>query len=202
MGIRDWFKAKGRPSEPPPPIEPSNDLEREHLREGARMTAGIVLDSLQAMNKHSQNLHLWMLASLLTLNGGAAIAVASSSRLSLEEASAPLAGFLAGCVLALVTALISAISAAPIARRFGPALDHLLLASRTGVISSEAQVAVENVSKFAYRRSTIALAVGLLSLCAFSFGAISLLHNARATGGGPSYASNVGHSTELTPPSS
>ena len=157
----------------PKPIATSEEIESQLLVKRLAEKNIAVLDrAIAMMMTETVSLYKWILAGLLTLNGGAAAAIISSDR-DLSFFTNPLALFTVGAVLALLTALAAAISTLFLSGPAGEVLAYWVDAARTGEFGDHLAPANHKLFKRSLVCHGLSVIVGLLALGCFVAGAIS-----------------------------
>ena len=157
----------------PKPVATGEELENRLLVKRLAEKNITILDrAIAMMMTETISLYKWILAGLLTLNGGAAAAIIGSDR-DLGHLANPLALFISGAVLALLTALLSAISTLFLSGPAGEVLAYWVDAARTGEFGDELQPANHKLQKRSLIWHGMSVFVGILALGSFVAGAIS-----------------------------
>jgi len=153
------------------PIIPRDNQELIVLREiMSKAIQNSTLTSEKILENASQ-ISRWILASLVTINGGGAIAVGSASRIPTEAASHAIGAFVIGIILAVLSGLSGASAASKQAAPVANLAAHYIESHIKGQLTVEAQLASEKLIKRAAWFTRLTTTVGLLSLGAFAWGA-------------------------------
>jgi hypothetical protein len=114
----------------------------------------------------------WIFASLVTINGAAALAAGSSTSIANDVKAAALEAFIVGIILAVLAGYASAMSASMMMGPVGRTSGLLLEMRRKGVLSSELQARFRRSAIQARAQGVVVFAVGAASLAAFAIGAL------------------------------
>ena len=157
-------------------IVPVDDEDERYIRALACRAADRLSQAGLDMQAETRTTARWLLATLVTLNAGAAIAAANSDRLSVEAIRSSVAAFATGCVLALLTGLSGIVSSMFLGGPLGAAAEAFRFDEASGRIR---RASFELVTKFARRSVLLAgfsLLLGLSGIAAFAVGCFRMLN--------------------------
>ncbi len=156
--------------DPKQDLAPQNELQAAQIREIATMGANTLERTAIKMQEDSSEMGRWILASLLTLNTGAAIATASASELAVGPIGEPLVAFAIGAALAIgtgINALVTSVRLAPI---IGDITERLRLSVFESTIHAATRLRVLDLLPIMKQQIAISTALAAGSLVSFGTG--------------------------------
>jgi hypothetical protein len=139
-------------------------------RSADRLEAGLVrlMEDTSATGR-------WLLGSLVTLNGGGIVAMATGREAFNIQAIAPaIYYFVFGATIAVLAALVTMIAAVMLGRDYGEANALWTQVGLTGDITEEAMASAKRLKRKGLYWSGTSIGIGLVSLLLFMAGALTL----------------------------
>lgn len=148
-----------------------DEAERELVRHLAAQTAAFLERGMTHILSESAAMNRWLLASLLTLNGGAIVGLASAHEAFRPDAMAvAIQAFVAGNVAAVLAGVVGATSFLFISRDFGVAFAHWNAMAKSGEWDDKAVEPGDKISRKGRVAVALGYGLGLLSLGLFVAG--------------------------------
>lgn len=155
-------------------IPPIDDEEREIAIEAVNRSLDANQRVMEFIFEHVAITTRWIFASLVSINGAAALAVGSSDAVTKAAKSAALEAFVVGLILAVLAGYASAMSASMMMGPVGRTSGLLLEMRRKGVFSKELQARFRSSTIRGMVQGFVVFAVGAASLTAFAIGALAV----------------------------
>ncbi|MFM7348149.1 MAG: hypothetical protein ACKO01_01525 [Erythrobacter sp.] len=154
------------------PIIPADDAEKAAAGHAVELAIETSQRTSDFIFEHVAITTRWIFASLVSVNGAGALAVASATALKTSARTSALEAFVFGVVFAVLTGYASALLTASLIGNVGKITGQLLLYRVHEVLTPEYQAASKRIAIRGVVNGLVIFAFGALSLAAFLVGAI------------------------------
>lgn len=158
------------PFDPNQDLIPQNPLQEAQIRDLAQNGAENLQFTARQMQENAAAMGRWILASLLTMNTGGAVAVLSVPDKVVGPLGEPLVAFAIGAVLALATGingLVTSLRAGPI---IGDAIEALRLSVFESTIHASTKQKIRSLRPVLKQQIAISSVLAITSLGSFAMG--------------------------------
>lgn len=141
----------------------------------AETTLQAVMFSLQHLLTEVASLTRWLLATLITLNGGGMIAIANIETIRVQSALWAAISYLIGLFFAVLTAALLIKFVLPVTKSLGELIAHLSVSKQTGVWNFEKMDKISTISDKQKSQSKTLWTLGWISFACFAAGSTVIL---------------------------
>ena len=156
--------------DPTQDLAPSTELELAQIRDMAANAVENLQRTAIKMQDNAAEMGRWILASLLAMNTGGAVAVISASDKVVGPLGAPIVAFAIGAALAIGTGLNGLVTAARLGPVIGDVIDRLRLSVFEGVVHAATHQRALDMMTITRQQVAISSALAAGSLASFFLG--------------------------------
>lgn len=156
--------------DPTQDLAPQNELQAAQIREIAINGVEILQRTAIKMQEDTSEMGRWILASLLTMNTGAAIATASASEVVVGPIGEPLVAFAFGAALAIGTGINAMVTSIRISPIIGDITERLRLSVFESTIHAATRQRLLDMMPVLKQQIGISAALAASSLLSFGTG--------------------------------
>lgn len=151
-------------------IVPENELQEAQIRAIAQNGFQSLQKTTEAMQNNAAELGRWILASLLAINLGSAIAVISLSEKVTGSIGSSLVAFAVGAALAIATGINGLITTLLVSPHLGEATEMLMIDAMEGTLHAPTREKLAAIRPIIKRQVIVSALIATLSLGAFAVG--------------------------------